>query len=71
MARINKCIELLEQGQPIYATGSGELSYENGKEMSQTWADMLLVEFEHHPFDTVGLAKFMQGLKHHLWLLFG
>jgi 4-hydroxy-2-oxoheptanedioate aldolase len=63
MARINKCIELLEQGQPIYAIGSGELSYENGKEMSQTWADMLLVEFEHHPFDTVGLAKFMQGLK--------
>ncbi|MCH8222906.1 MAG: hypothetical protein IH868_05785 [Chloroflexi bacterium] len=63
MARINKCIELLAEGQPIYATGARELSYDAGREMSQTWADMILVEFEHHPFDTVGLAKFMEGLK--------
>ncbi len=63
MARINKCIELLAEGQPIYAIGAPELSYDAGREMSQTWADMLLVEFEHHPFDTVGLAKFMECLK--------
>ena len=63
MARINKCVELLADGQPIYATGAIELSYDAGREMSQTWADMILVEFEHHPFDTVGLAKFMEGLK--------
>ncbi len=63
MARINKCIELLAEGQPIYATGTPELSHDAGREMSQTWADMILVEFEHHPFDTVGLARFMEGLK--------
>ena len=63
MARINKCIELLAEGQPIYATGAPELSYDAGREMSQTWADMILVEFEHHPFDTVGLTKFMEGLR--------
>ncbi len=61
--RINKCIELLEQGQPIYASHPTELTYEAGLKDSQTWADMLLIDFEHHPFDTVGLANFMRGLK--------
>lgn len=63
MARINKCIELLEQGQPVYATHTPELSYEAGRDLAQTWADLILVEFEHHAFDIVGLGKFMRGLK--------
>ncbi len=63
MGRINKCIELLEQGQPIFSTGAPELTYEAGKVMARTWADMIQVEFEHHAFDTIGLYKFMQGLK--------
>lgn len=61
--RINKCIELLEQGQPFYASHPSELSYEAGLKDSQTWADMLLMDFEHHPFDTVGLTEYMRGLK--------
>ena len=35
--RINKAIELLEQGQPIYYTG-GHGGFEEGKRMAQTWA---------------------------------
>ena len=62
MQRINKCIELIEQGQPVFSTGAPELTYEAGRDMAQTWADMILVEFEHHAFDTIGLYKFMQGL---------
>lgn len=61
--RINKCIELLEQGQPFYATHPTELSYEAGVKDSQTWADMLMMDFEHHPFDTVGLTNYMRGLR--------
>ena len=61
--RINKCIELLEQGQPYYTTHPSELSYEAGLQDSQTWADMLMMDFEHHPFDTVGLTNYMRGLK--------
>ena len=37
--RINKAIELLDQGQPIYYQGGhtgANLSYEGGKEMSGT-----------------------------------
>ncbi len=61
--RINKCIDLLEQGQPFYHHGAPELSYDAGRELAQTWADMILIDFEHHHFDVGGLAKFMKGLK--------
>ena len=63
MPRINKCIELLEQGQTIFSIGAPELSYDAGREMAQTWADMIQFDFEHHSFDTVGLGKFMKGLR--------
>lgn len=62
MARINRIIELLEQNQPVYYTGAGELTYENGQKQARTWADFLMVDFEHHAFDTKGLAEFMRGL---------
>jgi 4-hydroxy-2-oxoheptanedioate aldolase len=59
--RINKCIELLEAGQPIYyATGYG--GYEEGKEMAQTWADYIIYNMEHQPLDFMLLRQFMQGL---------
>jgi 4-hydroxy-2-oxoheptanedioate aldolase len=61
--RINKCIELLEQDQPFYATHPSELTYEAGVKDSQTWADMLMMDFEHHPFDTAGLVNYMRGLR--------
>ncbi len=60
--RMNKCIELLEQGEYLYYAGAGELSYENGKQQAKTWADFLLTDFEHNPFDIAGLRAFMQGL---------
>ena len=63
MARINKTIELIEQGQPVYAIGARELTYEAGRDQASTWADLILVDFEHHAFDVVGLTKFMRGLK--------
>ena len=60
--RINRCIELLEQGEYLYYTGAGPLTYENGKKQAKTWADFLMVDYEHNPFDVVGLRAFMQGL---------
>jgi 4-hydroxy-2-oxoheptanedioate aldolase len=60
--RINRAIELLQQGQPIYSTGAHDLSYDSGKAMSATWADYINVEMEHAPFDVAALAAFMRGL---------
>ncbi|MGH7551188.1 MAG: aldolase/citrate lyase family protein, partial [Gemmatimonadota bacterium] len=59
--RINKVIELWEADQPVYyAAGSG--GYEEGKALAQTWADYILYNMEHGPFDISQLRAFMQGL---------
>ena len=60
--RLNRAIELLEAGQPAFPTSTGPLTYENGREMASTYADILLVDFEHGAFDVVGLHNFMRGL---------
>jgi 4-hydroxy-2-oxoheptanedioate aldolase len=60
--RINKAIELLEQGQPIYYSGVHTLSYESGVEAAKSWADYLSVELEHGAFDMGALDEFMRGL---------
>jgi 4-hydroxy-2-oxoheptanedioate aldolase len=62
MPRVNRALDLLSHGATIYYTEAGELSYEAGRRQASTWADVLMVEFEHGPFDPVGLAAFMRGL---------
>lgn len=60
--RINRVIELLEQGQPVYYTGTRELTHDSGKAMAKTWADYIAVEMENGPLDMRGLSNFMKGL---------
>jgi len=69
--RVNKAIELLEKGQPVYYTygvkppdypWTIEEAYERGKAMSQTWADMIVYNLEHGAFDMTALRAYMQGL---------
>jgi 4-hydroxy-2-oxoheptanedioate aldolase len=63
--RVNRAIELLEQGQPIYYTGSHSGTagtFEQGKKDAQTYADYISYDMEHAPFDVGGLAEYMKGL---------
>ena len=62
---INRAVELLEQGQPIYYTGSHSGTagtFEQGVKDAQTWADYISYDMEHAPFDVKGLADYMSGL---------
>ncbi len=59
--RVNKAIELLEQGQPVYYTTSRG-GYEEGKALADTWADYVNYELEHGAFDMTELREFMRGL---------
>src|SRR5262249_48153135 len=59
---INKAVELLEQGQPIYYTGAEDRTYEGGRAAAKTWADYIAYEMEHGPFDVTALHEFMRGL---------
>lgn len=59
--RINKCIELLEMGQPIYYTAAYG-GYEEGRKLAKTWADYITYDMEHNPLDFGKLRDFMRGL---------
>ena len=62
---INRALELLEQGQPVYYTGSHEGtsgSFEQGKKDAQIYADYISYDMEHAPFDVKALAEYMRGL---------
>ena len=65
--RINKAIELWEDGQPIYYLGSGlgpgVDSYAQGVKMARTWMDAINVEMEHGVLDVWQLREFMRGLR--------
>ena len=60
--RINKAVDLLERGQPIYYTQVNGGAYDDGKALAQTWADYITYNMEHTPFDMSALRAFMQGL---------
>lgn len=59
--RVNKCIELLEQNQPIYYD-SCYGGYDEGIATAQTWADYIVYNMEHQPLDFAKLHEFMLGL---------
>jgi len=62
MGRVNRVIELLGRGQPVYSSTIAEPSYERGREQARTWADCLILDLEHHPFAPAALHAFMRGL---------
>lgn len=59
--RINKCIELFEQGQPVYYKGAYG-GYEEGEKLAKTWADYIVYNMEHKPMDFTKLHDFMKAL---------
>jgi 4-hydroxy-2-oxoheptanedioate aldolase len=62
MPRVNKAVELLADGQPIYYVTVEDRGYEGGRAAASTWADYINYEMEHGPFDVARLHDFMQGL---------
>lgn len=59
--RINRAIELLEQGRPVYYT-TAIGGYEQGLEFADTEADYINYEMEHGAFNITALREFMRGL---------
>ncbi len=59
--RVNKSIELLERGQPIYYDASTG-GYEEGVQMAGTWGDYIIYNVEHMALDFAALREFMRGL---------
>ncbi len=62
MVRINKAIELLNSGQNAYYVSTNTFTFENGKDLAKTPADIIRLDLEHSPFDIIGVRDFMLGL---------
>lgn len=60
--RINKMIELLEAGQPVYDVSVDGAGYDEGKKLAKSHIDLIQYQMEHGPFDPIRLREFMQGL---------
>jgi 4-hydroxy-2-oxoheptanedioate aldolase len=60
-SRINRAIQMLEQGQPVYYTQTTG-GYEDGKKLAHTPYDYINYEMEHGAFDMSALRAFMRGL---------
>lgn len=60
--RINKMIELLEAGQPVYDISVSGAGYDEGKKLAQAHYDLIQYQMEHGPFEPQLLREFMQGL---------
>ncbi len=63
--RINRSIELLASGQPIYYVGGHTghvLTHAQGLQDAKTWADYINIGMEHGAFDMAGLDVYMHGL---------
>ena len=59
--RVNKAIELLAAGQPVYYD-YGRGGAEEGKVAAKTWADVLMYDMEGAALDFTRLRAFMKGL---------
>ena len=63
--RVNRAIELLDQGQPIYYSGAHTghvLTRDQGIKDAAIWSDYINVGMEHGSFDMGGLESYMQGM---------
>ena len=63
--RVNRAIELLDQGQPIYYSGAHTghvLTHQQGAKDAAIWSDYINVGMEHGSFDLGGLERYMQGM---------
>ena len=60
--RINKAIELIEAGEPVYYFQFPGGGYDEGKRLATTWADAIGYNVEQAPFSPLQFKAFMQGL---------
>jgi 4-hydroxy-2-oxoheptanedioate aldolase len=62
---LNRIIDILEQGQPVYYDSSHEGTagtFDLGKKDAQTWADYIVYDMEHAPYNIEALTQYMRGL---------
>ena len=60
--RLNRTIELLEQGKSTFGIFSKDRSLDNARELARSSLDFIIIDMEHSPFDTETLRNFLLGM---------
>jgi len=60
--RINRMIETLEKGQPVFGLFTGNFSLANARALARSNLDYVLIDMEHTAFDMEKLQEFLLGM---------
>ena len=60
--RMNRTIELLENGQPALGVLSADYSLGNARTLAGSNLDFIIIDMEHFPFDVERLQMFLLGM---------
>ncbi|MFK7863170.1 MAG: HpcH/HpaI aldolase/citrate lyase family protein [Pseudohongiellaceae bacterium] len=60
--RLNKAIELLENGKPAFGLLSFDYSLNNARSLARSGLDFVIIDMEHAPFDVERLREFLLGM---------
>ena len=62
VSRINKVVELMEQGKPAFGVFSSNLSVRTGAAMASSGLDFVIIDLEHSPYDVTRLEGYLLGM---------
>lgn len=60
--RLNRTIELLEAGQPVFGVLSSDYSLANAQTLARSDLDFIIIDMEHFPFNVERLQMFLLGM---------
>jgi 4-hydroxy-2-oxoheptanedioate aldolase len=61
--RMNRTVETLEAGHPVFGLFTANLSLQNARALATTDLDFLFIDMEHSPFDMEKLQTFLLGMQ--------
>jgi len=61
--RMNRTIETLEAGHPVFGLFTANLSLQNARALAGSQLDFLFIDMEHSPFDMEKLQTFLLGMQ--------
>lgn len=60
--RLNRTIETLERGLPVFGIFTGNFSLQNARALATSELDFIFIDMEHAPFDMETLRAFLLGM---------
>jgi len=60
--RLNRTIETLESGKPVFGLATGNFSLLNARSLATSSLDFVIIDMEHNPLDFETMQKFIMGM---------